>query len=287
MNKNTNCDVKIAVHLHLYYIEQLDEMLRLLHHLDGYALDLFVTMNEIQPEIEQKIRNFQKNAVIWQVENRGYDVGPFVDFLHRINLEKYDYVLKIHTKRKIYGQFCYLNKHRFNMATWRKMLLSALLSKSVVNDNIRRLEDNPKIGMLGSAWCLTGDEADYRQLLSELTTQIDKIGFKVPQNKDFIAGTMFWVRARLLKPFLFYQIGDFAVTNGKCHDGTLAHLLERLFGWAITAQGYEIYGVEDRKYFWARVWAGLCRFVWQKKRTRNGKILIKICKIPVYHGSEK
>ena len=61
MNKDVYCDVKIAVHLHLYYTQQLDEMLRLLHNLRGYAVDLFVTVNEVRPEIEQKIRNFQKD----------------------------------------------------------------------------------------------------------------------------------------------------------------------------------------------------------------------------------
>ena len=90
---------KIAVHLHLYYLEQLDDILQRLSYLDGCKYDLFVTMSELNPQAYEKILKFNPQATIWQTPNFGYDIGPFIDFLHKIKFDNYDYILKIHTKR--------------------------------------------------------------------------------------------------------------------------------------------------------------------------------------------
>ena len=77
---------KIAVHLHLYYLEQLDDILQRLSYLDGCKYDLFVTMSELNPQAHKKILKFNPQATIWQTPNFGYDIGPFIDFLHKIKL---------------------------------------------------------------------------------------------------------------------------------------------------------------------------------------------------------
>ena len=88
----------LAVHLHLYYTEQLPNIIKYLKSLEDVDYDLFVTMVEIDKGIEEQIKAFNKKANIRVVENRGYDIGPFVDFLHKINLDDYKYILKLHTK---------------------------------------------------------------------------------------------------------------------------------------------------------------------------------------------
>ena len=104
----------------------------------------------------------------------------------------------------------------------------------------------------------------------------------MPKDLHFVAGTMFFVRAKLLRPFLKYKIEDFAISDKSIHDNTLAHVLERLFGLAVTAQGYKIQGVKYKSYAWLFFIAKLKRFLFQKKITRQGKLIIKICKIPVF-----
>ena len=96
---------KIAVHMHLYYAEQLEDLLQRLESLSGTAYDLYVTMGAEDKKAEQTIKAFKADANIRIVRNLGYDVGPFIDFLHHVNLDDYDYIIKIHTKRTKGG--CY------------------------------------------------------------------------------------------------------------------------------------------------------------------------------------
>ena len=84
--------MKTAVHLHLYYMDQLPEIISKLQNMDksGIDYDLYVTMTAKDEEAEAEIKQIFPKAMIWQVENRGYDIGPFIDFLHKINLDNYD-----------------------------------------------------------------------------------------------------------------------------------------------------------------------------------------------------
>ncbi|MBO6289076.1 MAG: hypothetical protein J6N45_01970 [Alphaproteobacteria bacterium] len=277
---------KIAVHLHLFYLEQLDDLLVRLQNLADYPYDLFVTMVDDNAEAKQKILTFKSDAKIWIVPNLGYDVGPFIDFLHKINLNEYDYIIKIHTKRAKSGSYCIFNRHHFDMKTWRAMLLDAVISKSAVANNLRLLMQNDKIGMVSSEYVLTNEKWAYQNVMSQIETEMVKIGMEIPKDKHFVAGTMFWARAKLLKPFLVYKIENFAVSEGQIHDGTLAHVIERMFGLVITAQGYQVRGVFYKKYLLNRFIANFKRFIFQKKLTRQGNEIIKICKIPVYHRKE-
>ena len=62
----------IAIHLHLHYVEQLDDILRLLHFLDGTQYDLFVTVTERNDAVKQQILAFKPEAKILLVPNLGY-----------------------------------------------------------------------------------------------------------------------------------------------------------------------------------------------------------------------
>lgn len=272
---------KIAVHFHLYYLEQLNEILHRLSYLDGCEYDLFVTMSELNPPAQEKILKFNPKATIWQTPNLGYDIGPFIDFLHKISLNNYDYILKIHTKR-VSGDYCLFKHKRFSIKTWRDMLLDGVLcSPQAVRDNLRIMAENPTVGMIGNDYILTGEKASLLPLPT-LAVEMAKIVLPLPEDLHFVAGTMFLVRTKLLKPFLKYQITDFIVSSKSVHDNTLAHILERLFGLAVTAQGYKIQGVKYKSYELQIFTNTLKRFFFQKKTTRKGKLIIKICKIPVY-----
>lgn len=227
--------MKVAVHLHLYYLEQLPELLARLENLNraGITWDLFVTMPAavcsfsatgknaahlsaeiISPAAETdartdsfaaadaQIRAAFPAAVIWRPENRGYDVGPFIDFLHRVRLDEYDYILKIHTKRRQHGEYCCFNGIRFHTAAWSKILLDALLeTPEIVRRNFALLENETDIGMVGNGFCLTGEAGTYKMLEASIKNEAEKMHLPPIENFNFIAGTMFIVRARLLQPF--------------------------------------------------------------------------------------
>lgn len=272
----------LAVHLHLYYLEQLDEMLEKLANLSVVDYDLFVTMTSDDDIVVNKIRLFNPQAQIFKVENRGYDIGPFIEFLHRINSDEYKYVLKLHTKSKYSKNYTHLNGMRFDNALWRRVLYNALLfSPKRVQQNMELLS-NPQIGMLASKYCITKEVQNYKKLLHQINSKLEQLGFGKTNQPEFVAGSMFYAKSALLKPLLKISLSDFEPTDGALKDGTLAHVMERVFGEIIKKQGYEIYGVNE---WYPRIlcWkTAIKRFFYQRKVTSGGKLLIKVFKLPIY-----
>lgn len=274
--------MKIAVHLHFYYLDQLPDILRYLHSLDDQKYDLFVTMNKHDEEVEKAIKRLNSKTTFMIVPNMGYDIGPFIEFLHKVDLDGYDYILKIHTKAYVSKNYALLNKKRLDNRLWRRILLEALLKdKTRVQDNLKILEDNPNIGMLASKYCVTNEKRIYQKLLPQVNDILKACGFNEVNTIHFVAGTMFYVRARLLKPLLKYTIKDFAQTDEDIKEGTFAHVAERLFGALVEAQGYVVHGIEHDNYTKEFILTALKYFVFQKKETKR-RVLIKVFRIPVY-----
>ena len=274
--------MKLAVHLHLYYLKQVPDVLRYLRSLDGQNYDLFVTMVREDRETEQTIRAFNPNATIMIVPNRGYDIGPFIEFLHKIDLDAYDYVLKVHTKGDISKNRTRLNGNRMDNKLWKQVLFDGLLKdKERVQNNLTLLKNNPQIGMLSSKYCITGEKRTYQKLLPQINEALKKCGFDETGKVRFVAGTMFYAQSKLLKPLLRYSIKDFDESNSAVKEGTFAHVVERLLGALITAQGYTLYGSKHDNYTKEFILASIKHFLYQKKKTEH-RLLIKIFKVPVY-----
>lgn len=272
----------ILVHLHLYYINQLDEILARLQNLQELKFDLYVTMIEKSPAAEQKIKQFKPDAHILQLENKGYDIGPFMEVLHSLDLDKYNYLLKIHTKGTTAQNYTRINGKRLNNKLWNRLLFDALLfSEEQVHNNLRQLA-NADIGMLSSAYLITDDKKLYEQFLPQINEILQAESLPQVDTFSFVAGTMFWAKASLFKPLQKYRLADFPVTDGKIKEGTLAHCFERLFGAVAQAQGLKLYGVKSSKVGFTFALNEFKRFLFYKKHTQSGKLLVKICKIPIW-----
>lgn len=75
------------------------------------------------------------------------------------------------------------------------------------------------------------------------------------------------------------QISSFEKTDGRKRDGTLAHILERVFGAIVIQQGFVIEGFDFS--------IGLClnkifSFFFKVKITKKGYFVIKFLKIPIW-----
>ena len=284
----------LAVHLHLFYIEQLPRILPHLKSLNGVGYDLFVSMVQKNKAVEKQIKDFNPKAQIYIVENKGYDIGPFIDFLHKIDLDQYKYILKIHTKNEKTSNLTYLNNKRFDNKLWKELLFDALLnSKKDVLKKLDLFEQNPKIGMISSRFCITAEKRCYDSLLPQINNVMLECGFNKVDSLHFVAGTMFYVRTDLLKPLLRYTINDFSITNGTLKDGTFAHAMERVLGALVESQSYLLYGCKHKNnpfklknnYHLRMLLFSLKRFIFQYKKTKHRK-LVKIFKIPVYSKKE-
>ena len=148
----------VLVHLHLYYPEQLDYMLKKLKNINNCNWDLIVTICKENPKIERKIKEFKSDSQIIKVKNIGYDVWPFIQVLESINLDDYDYVLKLHTK----------NHRKHNNFFWRNILIDALLlSPKRYEQNLQLFKESPEIGIIGAeevASKMTGICAEENEL---------------------------------------------------------------------------------------------------------------------------
>src|SRR5690606_7175456 len=89
---------RVLVHVHLFYVDQLDVMLRAVDNLVDCEYDLFVTMVEPDEGVETSIGEAVPGARVLLVPNVGYDIYPFLHVLQHVRLSEYQFILKIHTK---------------------------------------------------------------------------------------------------------------------------------------------------------------------------------------------
>ena len=237
---------RLLVHLHLYYHNQLEYMLQKLANINNCDWDLFVTVCEKNQNSIDKIKSLKPDAKIIKVDNKGYDIWPFLQVLNFVDLKNYDYILKIHTKN-------FRSKKAFSFGkgySWRNILVDALLkSKSIFNSNLYKLIHNPDTGMLASQVVLSkmGDKcAEDNELFFQFCEK-----YKIPAQKGiFVSGTMFIARANCFEIIKQIKLSenDFSTQQYTNGTETISHTLERIFSRIIEMQNYKICGIKNKKY---------------------------------------
>ncbi|UDQ98844.1 rhamnan synthesis F family protein [Lentisphaerota bacterium WC36G] len=282
---------KALVHVHVFYKEMFEEIRDALQNIT-VEYDLFVTMIEEDVEFRKQILAFKKNSVIKIVENRGFDIGPFLSIINKIDLDNYDFIIKLHTKGNVAKNHPLV--HHVNMSgnAWRKFLLSFLASKEVFDKQLALFESNGKIGMTADDKVTTCLDRDYnaKKILNEFLrkNQIKQCKYK------FVAGSMFMARAQLFKQLqqCDLKIEDFAFVDVN-RAGELAHAIERYLGQLVYSQGFVIKPYQnilqilfiDLIKFKNRVWNKLFRIIKNKSfreiKQVSGPIKIKYYFFPM------
>lgn len=236
--------MRIAIIIHAYYPELWPELLKVIRASSFANPDVFVTVPTGHDKLMREIMRDVPFASFTQVENRGYDILPFLTVLDGISLEKYDYVLKLHTKRDCSEWVNYLY---LRGGVWRRLLLQRFVTEKSIKSAINFFENHPKVGMIGHA-ALTiggGDYLESEGIRIEAEKVVCSIGLN-PAKRLFIAGTMFLVRAKCLAPMQHsansrhFGLSAGGPMDAAIHVSDLAHVYERAFGYAILAQGYSI-----------------------------------------------
>lgn len=278
------------VNIHLYYDFLYKELKQCLLNIKDYnEIDLYVTLPKHMEEIENDIKSSFDNVNIIIAENLGYDVAPFVDVLSRVNLDDYSYVIKLHTKRDVPSS---ASRFWFKGAKWRNMLLKFVKTKENFKRVLDRFENDGTIGMHGPVTStfnfITDDKIGHKESNRFIQNNICK-------NKRyyrFVAGTMFMVKAELLKPIqkLNLKYTDFDVPDVSHEDCQLAHMLERAFGYLVYSSGYRITDCTISSFmnFMIAFYMNAIRILHiitdpfvSIRITKKNKLLVKIIKIPV------
>lgn len=283
---------------HVYYPEMWAELKDCLRSIEG-AYDLYVTAPEQNAGLEPDVKAFKADAHFEVVENKGYDVAPFIHVLKQVDLDKYGLLVKLHTKRDI--RKGYANFRDLDGSLWRDHLLSFIRTKEVFAKYLKAFEDNPLIGMQANYKLIIHNDF-YDNKARKETRKWLKVRHLPKLKYAFVGGTMFVARAEVFKSIqsLDVKTADFPDPKGE-HKSQLAHIFERLLGYTVYKNGFILTdGIADEKQM-ERYHRGVFmrhyfinpikRFFFQKKVTKSGKVRVKILKIPMpvglFKGSKK
>jgi len=239
-----------AVILHLYYPDLWDEIRDYLANL-GNDFDLYISVCDTVKESDvAHIKKHYPDALICKMENRGRDIGPFME-IYPMLVDHYRYICKVHSKK---------SHHHPDGNGWRQDMYTKLLGSPKLVVDIKALFDCfPNIGIIGPE----GQLKLCSKNLGENAERIIELARIMGANEtgdfdyNFLTGSMFWFRPKALVPILSLNVkqGGFEHEQGQS-DGTLAHALERVFSMAAKVAGYDLvtgtHIVETaRKYFGA------------------------------------
>ncbi|KAA2311454.1 glycosyltransferase [Pseudooceanicola sediminis] len=231
-------DCRVALHIHAYYVDQLP---RILSHLAANAtrpdLLVSVTSDVDRSAASEMLRQYGGASCVSVVPNLGRDIGPLLTEFGARLVADYDVVGHVHTKKSL------VLDDPESVEAWMAFLMQNLLGGDVggamldgIMDAFVRQDD---LGLVFAAdpnilsWSLNAGEA--RKLAPRLGLDSD-----VPAAFDFPVGTMFWIRAAALAPFVQLDLGwDDYPKEPLAYDGTMLHALERLFGLTVEAHGFK------------------------------------------------
>lgn len=238
IEKNQNA--RIFVHLHLFYPMLWSDIKEYLKNLQSYNYDLYITHPlDFDFKVIEDIKDFKPEAKIVAIENKGYDVGPFMEVLSNLNLDDYDIIYKLHSKRTNYGKvFMYSNL--FKKADWYQYLFKGVLGSFNVHKTIDILMSDDKVGMVAAKNLITLDPSHKQNFVRSYVKEL-KLDFV--EDYKFIAGTCLASKSQALKKLknLGLKLDSFDMTQRGFFS--LAHAMERILSIDVMAQGYEIYGM--------------------------------------------
>lgn len=223
--RNRVANARIAVVVHLFYIDLFEEILDDLKNIvESYDLYITTPFEADIPQIIEATDRRGQWVAVQLCRNKGRDVGPFVALYRTGRLDHYDAVLKLHTKKSRYsdqGDF------------WRRQLYKPLCGDSMTTQKTLRLIRERGCGVLGPAhYFLTRQEfwGANRTRLADILKNCNVKHNSAEPELAFFAGTMFWFAPKAMAA-LHAATGetvDFDLENGM-QDGTLAHAWERAF----------------------------------------------------------
>lgn len=231
---------RVAAVVHLFYVDLLEEILDCLQNiLEPFDLYITTPFEADLPAIFGATSRRHQPVSVITTHNRGRDVGPFVALYRTGLLDRYDAVIKLHSKKSNYSD---------RGPEWRQQLYAALCGNSLTILRSLRLIREAGCGVIGPAQSFLthsqfwgANRVQTVRILRACEVAVDSQGPVL----NFFAGTMFWFAPRALERIhrCSSDALAFEAENGK-QDGMLAHAWERSFCLIARASGYRVSTVE-------------------------------------------
>jgi hypothetical protein len=221
--------LRVALHLHAFYPDRLAGILERLN-INASTPDIFISVisEDAAAQTRQALSTYRGRIVDVQVTpNLGRDIGPLLTQFGLALSGSYDIVGHLHTKKSAHVA------DRAFAEAWNTFLLENLVGGkrggAMLDLILSSMASDPVIGIVFPddphiiSW--TGN----RRYAEDLAARM-KCG-DLPEHFNFPIGSMFWMRAAVLKRFVELDLGwgDYAPEPVPI-DGTMIHAIERLFG---------------------------------------------------------
>ena len=237
--KNKDLTPSIAVHIHLFYEDLLEEFVQYLSNIP-YKFDLYISCKEDADvsAIKTKLKELKNigTADVRKLPNRGRDLAPLYGPFAK-EILKHDYFLHVHSKKSLYSGS--------EKMGWRQYCLNLLLGSPEQINYILDLFKNGNGGLVYPDIYVEIPEIAYSWLAN---VELGKKLFEeyelgdMPVVFNYPAGSFFWGKTESFKPLLEhgYTYESFPEEAGQT-DGTLAHALERIVPFIVQKEGYDTY----------------------------------------------
>ena len=244
LEKNYVYNKKIAVILHIYYIDCVEELLK-------YCLnfpvntDFYITTTteETAAQINEKFNTAKLSYECKIRPNVGVAMSSlWVTYSDVVTSGKYEYICYFHDKKSPYSKYS-IQGEEFALRCYENLIGTEHVIKNIIN----LFEDKSRLGMLGAPVVYHGDyysvalrswKGNYEntvEVAKRLNIKSDISPFETPVAPY---GDMFWFRATALKKAISvnFSYNDFDVKYKP--DFTFMHALERIYGFAVQDSGY-------------------------------------------------
>lgn len=235
---------KIALVLHVYYMDLLPNLLRYVTSMpEGTDVIFTVGGEDKAAVVREATRDLPYPVDVRLIENRGRDVSALLVGIKDI-VNDYDLVCFAHDKK-----VTQLDQGSVGEGFAEKCFQNMFATPEYVENLVDKFIQEPRLGMMFPAPPNHGDYfapfiysswglnfKNTKQLLADL-------GCNVPLEKDVepIAplGTMFWFRPAALKPLFDHdwQWEEFPPEPNNT-DGTILHAVERAYAYVAQAAGF-------------------------------------------------
>lgn len=232
---------KVAVHLHVFYVDLLQEFLTAFTYF-AFDYDLFITTDRKEKvvEIEKILVENSRSSEIVVTGNIGRDVLPMLKL--KEVLHGYDYVGHFHTKKSKEADF-------WAGESWRKELIEMLvipantiLANMVANDDVGLvIADIPtffRFNKIVDAY----NENKIAPIMNELWIKMGMtkpIDFNSMHTFVMSYGTFVWFKYDALKPLFDLNLTDADVPAEPLPQNSVLHAIERLLVYIAWNQQYD------------------------------------------------
>lgn len=223
----TKTDNSIAIVLHIHYIDLWDELASYLKRCD-YEYDLYCTIS-ITSVIEQEellllIKNFHPQAYCIVLPNHGRDIYPFLFLINHELLDRYDIVIKGHTKK---------SPHLREGNLWRLQLMSALFPRTGGKRLLEEFKARDDVICAVAPNQILTDKKFWGQNESKVHVLLNRLNIEMHNYPlHFPAGSMFFAKQNIIQALKSLNLTheDFEYEENQL-DNTTAHAIERVIGF--------------------------------------------------------